>query len=311
MPLLITASDEFPPACRGGAVAIGNFDAVHRGHAALITCLKASAHKIGGPAIVFTFDPPPEVVLRPQTAQAKPLTTIPRRAELLGRLGVDVVIAFPTDRNFLSLTAEEFFRSVVIERLNAGAMVEGPNFRFGRERGGDTAMLRRLCDAATIALEVLEPQQAGDSMISSTRVRELISSGRMLDADRLLIEPYRISGRVISGAKRGRELGFPTANLSEIPVLLPPPGVYAARVPVDGKTYPAAVNIGPNPTFGEEGLKVEVHVIGLQADLYDRTLDVDMLAELRAVKKFSGAAELMQQLRDDIRRCEEIAGKPA
>lgn len=221
------------------------------------------------------------------------------------------MIAFPTDRKFLSLTAEEFFRSVVIERLNAGAMVEGPNFRFGRERGGDTAMLGRLCEAASITLEVLEPQQAGESMISSTRVRELISSGRLLDADRLLIEPYRISGRVVSGAKRGRELGFPTANLSEIPVLLPPPGVYAARVPVDDKIYPAAVNIGPNPTFDEAGLKVEVHVIGLQADLYDRTLDVDMLAELRAVKKFSGAAELLQQLRDDIRRCEEIAGKPA
>jgi riboflavin kinase/FMN adenylyltransferase len=284
---------------RGGAVAIGNFDGVHRGHARIIERLIALSRAVSGPATVFTFDPHPVRVLRPDLAPP-PLTWTDRKAELLAELGVDVVVAYPTDEALLALSPDAFFDRVVREQLAARAIVEGPNFFFGRDRSGDIERLRQLSDRHRITLEVVPPLQCGAKYISSSRIRTAVAQGDVAEARRWLTRPYRIRGLVTHGAGRGHRIGFPTANLDAIDTLLPAYGVYAGRARVEKTWRPAAVNIGPNPTFGERALKVEVHVLDFDGPLYGQPLEVDFIARLRDIQSFSSVEQLVEQLRDDI-----------
>ncbi len=242
-------------------------------------------------------------LLRPAEAPP-PLTWTDRKAELLAALGVDAVIAYPTDEELLRLAPDDFFQRVVRDQLDARAMVEGPNFYFGRGRSGTIDVLRRLTSAAGIRLEVVEPLVVGGEYVSSSRIRRLLSEGRVELARELLTEPYRIRGMVVHGAGRGAKLGFGTANLDAVDTLLPGPGVYAGRGFVNHPNpsrWPAAINIGPNPTFGEHAMKVEVHLAGWDGSpLYGQPLEVDFLAPLRPVRRFSGVEELKQQLHDDV-----------
>ncbi|HEY2881787.1 MAG TPA: riboflavin kinase, partial [Pirellulales bacterium] len=205
--------------CRG-ALAIGNFDGVHRGHAQIVSRLLAQARAVGGPAVVFTFDPHPVRLLRPQQAPP-PLTWTDRKAELLTELGVDTTIAYPTDEALLQLSPEQFFQSIVCDALQARALVEGPNFFFGHKRAGNIESLRALTTAAGIALEVVEPVIINGASVSSSRVRQLIAAGQLDEANRLLTHPYRIRGMVRHGAARGAKIGFPTANVDAVDTLLP------------------------------------------------------------------------------------------
>lgn len=311
MPQLIHSLNDFPNKLRGGAVAIGNFDGVHRGHFELVRELVAQAHKLAAPAIVFTFDPPPMAVLFPQRTLSAPLTSMARRAQLLHKLGVDLVVAYPTDIALLRLTAEEFFQRVLIDTLGARAIVEGPNFRFGHERLGDVAMLGRLCAARGLALAIVPARNDEVGMISSTRVRDLINSGDIAAANSLLTQPYQVVGQVGHGAARGRTIGTPTANLTNIQVLVPPHGVYAGCVPVGDDFCAAAIHIGPNPTFGESSVKVEVHLIDWTGELYDSRLECTFLDRLRDVRKFETLAELQAQIARDIDACRTIFKKYA
>ncbi len=284
----------------GGAVAIGNFDGVHRGHARIIGRLVEKAKAVGGPAVVFTFDPHPVRILRPAEAPP-PLTWTDRKADLLAELGVDAVIAYPTDEELLQLSPDEFFGRIVRDALGARAMVEGPNFYFGRGRAGTIDVLRQLTTAAGVDLDVVEPLVEDGQIVSSSRVRRLIAEGRVAEARGLLTQPYRIRGMVVHGAKRGAKLGFGTANLNAIDTLLPSVGVYAGRGFVNNTVRPAAINIGPNPTFDSVALKVEAHLLDWDGSpLYGQPLEIDFLARLRDVKKFSGIDELKQQLHDDV-----------
>lgn len=304
---LIRELAELTSSERGGAVTIGNFDGVHRGHAALVQRLITRARSLGCPAIVFTFDPHPVLLLRPDQAPP-PLTWTERKAELLHELGVDVVIAYPTDRRLLGLTPEEFFAEIVLATLDARALMEGPNFHFGRARQGDVRMLESLCRQRGIPFEVVEPTLLGGEYISSSRTRACIARGDVALARTLLTQPYRIRGMVTHGARRGTSLGFPTANLAAIDTLLPAPGVYAGRALVGGRSYAAATNIGPNPTFGEHALKVESHLLDFHGSLYGQPLEVDFLERLRDIRSFSSASELQAQLAQDLaatRRCAE------
>jgi riboflavin kinase/FMN adenylyltransferase len=306
---LLRTLDRLTEAHRGGAVSIGNFDGVHRGHARIAARLIAAAKKVGGPSIAFTFDPHPVRLLRPNEAPP-PLTWTDRKAELLGELGVDLVIAYPTDEWLLGLSPSEFFQWTVVEKLGARAMVEGPNFFFGRNRQGTTAVLTELCSANLVSLEIVEPLLAegdnisslvsGSRVVSSSRVRAAIHSGDVALAAALLTRPYRIRGMVTHGAGRGGRIGFPTANIDAIDTLLPAPGVYAGVAHVGDEKWPTAVNIGPNPTFGENALKVEAHLIGYEGSLYGQPLEVDFLARLRDVRRFESLEALQQQLRQDI-----------
>lgn len=301
---MIRSLDCMPAGFRCGAVAIGNFDGVHRGHARLIERLKQNASRVGGPATVFTFDPHPVVVLLPEAAP-HPLTWVERKAELLAQLGVDAVVAFPTDMALLCLSPREFFDRVVVDALGAKAVVEGPNFRFGLDRAGDIHSLEEFCRQAGVVLEIVPPVTDGDGTISSSRVRDRIRQGDVDAARRMLTEPYRVRGMVTHGARRGASLGFPTANVEAVDTLLPGLGVYAGRAYAAGKAWPAAVNIGPNPTFGEHGFKFEAHLIGFDGSLYGEPLEVDFLARLRDIHPFGSSDELVRQLQADVRAARE------
>lgn len=289
-----------PETYRGCVVTIGNFDGVHRGHQAMLARLKAHAAEHEVPAVVLTFHPHPITLLRPEQTPP-PLSTLERKLELLERHGVDVVIAYPTDMALLNLSAQQFFESIILKELAAVGMVEGPNFFFGKNRAGDVHRLKELCREHELFLEVVHPEKVDGKMISSSRIRDLVRDGKVHDACRLLGHPYQIGGEVTKGAGRGRTLGFPTANLTGITTLLPPPGVYAGRGHTAAGSWPAAINVGPNPTFGDERLKTEVHLIGAKTDLYGTQLKVDFLSELREVRKFSSTEELQQQVAEDIR----------
>ncbi len=289
-----------PDELRGGAVAIGNFDGVHLGHARIVERVIEKAREFDGPAVVFTFDPHPVRLLRPSEAPP-PLTWTDRKAELLAGLGLDVVIAYPTDEELLRLTPREFFRQIVQEQLGARAMIEGPNFFFGRARSGTIDVLRALTAGVGISLDVVEPLLVGGEYVSSSRIRRLLGDGKVDEARALLTQPYRIRGMVVHGAGRGAKLGFGTANLDAVDTLLPGAGVYAGRAFVNNTRWPAAINIGPRPTFGDQSLKVEVHLVGWDGTpLYGQALEVDFLAPLRPIQKFSGIDELKRQLTRDV-----------
>jgi len=303
---LLRSLDNLPTELLRGAVSIGNFDGVHRGHSRIIERLIAKAREFDGPAVVFTFDPHPVRLLRPEAAPP-PLTWTERKAELLVELGIDSMIAFPTDEALLSLEAEEFFDRIVCRKLQARAMVEGPNFRFGRGRRGNIDMLAELCRRADVALEIVEPLLAGERYVSSSRVRECVAAGAVREAAEMLTRPYRIRGLVTHGARRGSQIGFPTANIDAVDTLLPADGVYACHALLDEQSWPAAVNIGPNPTFAEHRRKVEAHLIGFTGSLYGQPLEVEFLQRLRGVQPFDSVEQLQSQLARDIERARQIA----
>jgi riboflavin kinase/FMN adenylyltransferase len=299
-----------PPEFTGGAVTIGNFDGVHLGHRALVAAARAAADELRIPAIAVTFDPPPHQVLHPDSGPPRPpLTTTTYRAELLQAAGAHHVIILRTSPALLALSPEAFFEDILGRQLGAKAIVEGYDFRFGRSRAGTNATLCTLCASAGLVFREVSPVMYGGEVVSSSRVRSAIVNGDVARAAELLARAYRISGEVVSGAKRGRSLGFPTANLAHVPTVLPGNGVYAARAWVDGIMWAGAANIGPNPTFGEDARKVEIHLINFSGDLYGKALNVDFVAKLRDTRPFAGVAELIEQLKQDIEAAKRIVSE--
>jgi riboflavin kinase / FMN adenylyltransferase len=303
---IIRHLEALPAEARGGAVAIGNFDGVHLGHVAIVRRLIERAEAVGGPAIVFTFDPHPVRLLRPEQCPP-PLTWTERKAELLKAQGVDWIVAYPTDEALLQLSAESFFNRIVRDTLSARALVEGPNFYFGHNREGTIERLGELTTAAGISLDIVPPVEIGGAIVSSSRVRDLIRGGDMQQADRLLSSPYRIRGMITHGAGRGAKIGFPTANLGAIDTLLPAVGVYAGRAWVADASWPAAINLGHSPTFGDTTSRVEVHIVGLDEPLYGQPLEVDFLARLRDIRPFDSPAALVEQLKSDVEQVKQVA----
>lgn len=299
-----------PSACRGGVVSIGNFDGVHRGHRTMIASLVRRARDVGGPAVVLTFEPHPTQLLRPQQAPPR-LSTLTGKADLIRELGVDCLIAYPTDWNLLQLTPAEFFERIIRGELHARGLVEGANFFFGRNRAGDVETLRRLCDAAGLILDIVPPVEVSGRTVSSSAIRSLIAEGRMGQAVEMLGHPYRVEGRVVSGADRGHKLGFPTANLAEVRTLIPGDGVYAGRARVEEDDHPAAIHVGPSPTFSQDDSRIEVHVIDFSGRLYGETLQVDFLERLREIVRFENVDALRDQLRQDVETARTIATAPS
>jgi len=306
---IIRHLETLPADARGGAVAIGNFDGVHRGHVAIVERLLQRANAVGGPAIVFTFDPHPVRLLRPDQCPP-PLTWTERKAELLSSLGVDWIVAYPTDEALLQLSAQEFFDRIVLRTLDARALVEGPNFYFGHNREGTIERLKQLSSAANVSLDIVPPVVIDGEIVSSSRVRDLIRAGNVEQAASLLSAPYRIRGMVTHGAGRGAKIGFPTANLSGVDTLLPAQGVYAGRAHSSGGIHPAAINLGPSPTFGVAMVRVEVHMIGVDEAIYGQPLEVDFSARLRDIRPFDSPAALIDQLNRDIDQVKRLVPIP-
>ncbi len=264
---------------------------MHRGHLALVSKLREQARGCGGPAVVITFDPHPLKLLRP--AQFQPvLTTANERAEVLVSNGVDDVVILRTTPELLGLSAADFFQSVVVDRLGARSVVEGVNFGFGRNREGNIDTLRSLCRTAGIELVIVPPVKWKETVVSSSRVRAALLKGEVRQAAELLGRPYRLSGKVATGKRRGRSIGFPTANLEGIETLIPGDGVYAVRVRIGRAVWPGAANIGANPTFGEDVRKVEVHVIGFEGQLLGTGIRARFHRALARHQAFRGRASI-------------------
>lgn len=305
LPAPLVFARDHAAASRPCAATVGNFDGVHVGHAAIVERLRAAAARLGVPAVAVTFDPHPASVLRPGAAPM-PLTTPARRAELLLGLGLDAVHVQPADAALLGREAEAFYDEILVQRLRVRAVVEGADFRFGARRRGDVALLAELCHRDGVELEVVPAVVVDGEPVSSSRLRALIAAGAVAEANALATAPYRLTGTVITGARRGATLGFPTANLSGIATLLPAGGVYAGRVPLDGSWHAAAVHVGPNVSFGETAISVEVHVLGFSGDLYGRSLDVDLLGRVRDTRRFASVDDLKAQLAADVAATKRI-----
>ena len=216
------------------------------------------------------------------------------------------MIAWPTDRALLGLSYREFFQRVIVEKLHAAAVIEGPNFFFGRNREGDIHRLRELCEDGAIACEIVEPGIAGEELISSTRIRDCVRQGEVQNARQMLTQPYRIRGLVVHGAARGTRIGFPTATLDAIDTLIPHVGVYAGVATVAEQKISAAIHIGPSPTFGIERPTVEVHLIDFNESIYGQVITVDFLERLRSIEGFRSSADLQDQLTRDVASARSI-----
>jgi riboflavin kinase/FMN adenylyltransferase len=302
---LLSWDDAFPEPCRRGAVTMGNFDGVHLGHQALLTETHKQAQSIPGPAVAVSFEPHPWQVLRPELFRPV-LTTTADRGKLLLANGADHVVFLRTDRELLQLSAGDFFRQVIVERLQARAIIEGENFGFGRKREGTNETLRELCASAGLNFTVEPPVVHAGQIVSSSRIRHALEQGGVREAADGLGRPYRVRGVVGTGQGRGRGLGFPTANLERIETLIPGDGVYAVGVVIQGRAFAGAMNIGPNPTFGEKERKVEVHVIDFAGNLAGAFLDVEFIDRLRTTTTFAGVDSLVTQLREDVRLAKEL-----
>jgi riboflavin kinase / FMN adenylyltransferase len=296
---------------RAPAVAIGNFDGVHRGHQALIQAARTAAQPQRGETVVLTFDPHPARLFAPKLAPPA-LTTLDRRLELLADAGADVVVVERFDATFASLEAEAFVRDVLVGDLGARDVVVGYDFSFGRGRQGNTGTLTSMGAALGLGVHIIPPVTADGLVCSSTKIREFVLEGRVEGARLLLGRPYEISGPVVRGAGRGRGLGIPTANVDAENELLPRPGIYAARArTLDGTAVvrPAALSVGTNPTFAGEGpgrLTIEAYLLDFDGDLYGARLRLELEAFLREERRFASVDQLVAQIHADIARTREI-----
>ncbi len=290
-------------------VTIGNFDGVHRGHQRIIQVALEKAKGRKGHCIAYTFRPHPQVALRP-ASQVQLLSTYEERAELLGKLGIDIVIEEPFSREFSVTEPAQFFTDILLRKLSAEAIVVGYDFAFGRERHGHLDVLREFCQGAGVELTVVPAQRVESEVVSSSRIRQHLLSGEIEIANHLLGRPFSYCGVVIKGEGRGRKLGFPTANLKLENKLVLPYGVYATWAIVNGKIYPSVTNVGVRPTFQEGGdippVLVETYLLDTSQDLYGNQLEVRFIKRLREEKKFPDLSSLIFQIKIDIEKARKI-----
>jgi riboflavin kinase / FMN adenylyltransferase len=279
-------------------VAIGVFDGVHIGHRKIIKQLTKIAREKGMSSVVVTFDPHPDKVIKGDSAVCM-LSSLAHRIALIDELGVDICVVIKPDRHFLNKTAESFFRSILLDRLNAKQLVIGKRFSFGREQLDTRRALEPIAKNLGLGLVVVKTVLYRSSEVSSSRIRKHIERGRLKTASRLLGRRVSIFGRVIHGRKRGRILGFKTANIDPHHEAIPPSGVYAAYTVIDKKRYNAVVNIGRRPTFQEKDPSVEVHIFRLNRNLYNKDMEVFFVEMLRQEKRFPDLHKLREQIKKD------------
>ncbi|MBA2953367.1 bifunctional riboflavin kinase/FAD synthetase [Nocardioides sp. MAH-18] len=310
--LIWRSLDDVPADLGPTAVVIGNFDGVHLGHRHVVARAREIADQRDLTVVAVTFDPHPMAVLRPEHAPTT-LTSLEVRAELLGDAGADAVLAMPFDRGVASWSPEEFVQRVLVGSLRAGAVVVGANFRFGNRAAGDVATLRELGERHGFTAEGI-PLDGGPQVWSSTYVRMSLAAGDVAGAAEALGRPYSVRGVVVEGDKRGRELGYPTANVpTDALTAVPPDGVYAGRLRrLDtGEVFPAAISVGTNPTFdGVRYRRVETYVLDrTDLELYGVEVEVSFVDRLRGMVAFDSVDALIEQMKDDVDRARELLGR--
>ncbi|MDB5698655.1 MAG: bifunctional riboflavin kinase/FAD synthetase [Alphaproteobacteria bacterium] len=288
-----------PAHLRGGIVALGNFDGFHSGHQAVVARAVARARAEGRPALVATFDPHPSRLFCPDAAPFR-LTTLDQRQRLFGEAGADAMLVFHFDRALASVSAEDFVADYLVGRIGAAGIVTGEDFTFGRQRGGNVALLTSLAPLRALSFDAVAPIMAEEEPISSSRIRDALIEGDCATATRLLTRPFAIEGIVEHGDKRGRELGYPTANLGLGNYLRPKFGVYAVRGHLpDGRIVEGAANLGVRPQFTPAKELLEPHFFDYDGDLYGRSIEVELIAFLRAESAFGSLDALVAQIEAD------------
>ncbi|WP_245871970.1 bifunctional riboflavin kinase/FAD synthetase [Rathayibacter toxicus] len=289
---------------------IGKFDGVHVGHRAVINTVRERARERGLASVVVTFDRNPLSVIAPERCPP-PLMGNEQKLELLADTGIDAVLLLTFDEELRALSPEEFVQKVLVSAVEARVVLVGSDFRFGVRGTGNITLLRTLGERHGFAVELIDDVRPEKGRrVSSTWIRELLAVGDVAHATVLLGHEPVVRGVVVHGAKRGRELGFPTANLSpESQGLIPADGVYAGRLAVDDLTYPAAISVGSNPTFvGVPPRQVEAYVLDETLDLYDRVVEVAFVERIRGMVAYAGSEPLIRQMKDDVRRVRMLLG---
>jgi len=285
---------------------IGNFDGVHRGHRKLLERLVERAREREAPATVYTFDPPPRVVLEPGRHPPR-ILSLSDKVDLLGRQGVERVVVETFDRRFARHPASWFIDEVLARRLAPLELIVGHDFRFGRGRAGNAELVK--ARAPELPFEQLEACREGEVVISSSRIREAVATGEVALAASMMGRCHRVRGLVVRGDGRGRTLGVPTANVDPVTELLPARGVYAVRLTEGDEPARAGVaNLGLRPTFDGRRFTVEVHLFDFVGDLYDRQVSLDFVERIRGERRFAGVDSLVAQIHDDIRAARDIHG---
>ena len=299
---------------RRPVLTVGNFDGIHVGHRAILDTVVERARAHDGEAVVHTFDPHPRKVLHPDRAP-KLLTTLEQKLELLEAAGVDVVIVEPFTLEYARTPADVFIREHLYGRIAPVEVYVGYDFHFGRDREGSMRLLTELGPRLGFAVTIIPEVTVDAGDVNSTRIRQLLSEGEVERAGSMLQRSYAIRGLVAKGHQRGRELGFPTANLQSENEVLPAPGVYAGWARVlgggDDTRHPAVTNVGRRPTFEDEGgVVAEAHLIDFEGDLYGKRIEVGFDHHLRAEQRFDGVEALRAQIAEDVASARRLTARP-
>ena len=280
--------------------AIGIFDGVHRGHQSLIKQMTARARRLGAKPIVITFFPHPIHVLRPDLKFGY-LSSLSDRTRWLEELGVEFCVIVPFNRSFARILPERFVHDTLVKKLGVKALFVGDGFCFGKDRSGDTSLLKELGAKYGYEMHIVPALKQGRAVISSTRIRQLISIGRLHEAAKLLGRDIIVSGKIVKGSQRGKGLGFPTANVAYEADIVPAQGVYLVKAVLGKNEYPAIANIGTRPSFDKQisRLHLEVHILDFSKNIYGRVLEVRFLKRIRNEMKFSSPEQLIKQIHKD------------
>lgn len=285
---------------------IGNFDGLHLGHQKILQKVIERARSKNGTSAVLTFEPHPAKVLHPYK-ELRIITPFKEKARLIDALGIDILLCLTFDKKLADMEAEDFIRDVIVERIGATEVIVGHNYRFGRKRKGTIELLQRRGKRYGFRTVVIRNKILSGTIVSSSRIRDLISHGKVHEALHLLGRPYMIEGRVIKGKGRGaRLLNIPTANLETAYELIPTKGVYVVKVSVDDSVYGGVMNIGENPTFCNGSLSLEVHILDFSGDLLGSMIKVNFLKRLRGEKRFPDIETLRKAILNDINSARKI-----
>jgi len=292
--------EELPDTPLEPVATLGNFDGVHRGHQAILSKLMTEAERLQVPSMVITFHPHPRQLLRPRDPFLA-IMSLKERLRRLWDLGIDHILVLPFDHDMAEMTAQEFVDEILWEKLRVTAMYVGPYTQFGHNREGDVKFLESAGRRLGFSVGEVAPIFLGGKRISSSWAREAVTSGQLDHAARILGRHFQLAGEVVEGDKRGRELGYPTANIVPAPTVLPKPGVYAAWATLpDGSRKAAAVNLGTRPTFDGSRPLIEAHILDHEGDLYGEELFLSLVSFVRPETKFNNAKQLRLQIRRDL-----------
>jgi len=302
---IISGFENLPSLSQNAAIAIGNFDGVHLGHKNILEFLSQKADELGLLSVVLTFSPHPENILGKKSI--KMIQTLDQRLREIEKFGPQLILVIPFDEKFSSLSGKEFVEKIIVRLLRAKVVVVGENFRFGKNRKGDRALLHRLASRFNFQVISLSSVHRKGTIVSSSLIRRFLQKGSIEKANILLGKAYEIEGEVIKGKSRGKILGFPTANIQTRNEILPL-GVFITKVAVDSEELLSLTNIGHRPTFGQEEKNIESYIMNFDKDLYRKKIRIQFIKKLREEIKFETPEALSQQIKKDLKSAKAYLG---